>query len=66
MFVAEMIYALSFGLGIAWLFGSALGNRGPWDNIFWFFCVIFCSRGVEASGLPLSDPPGGGYHGYHF
>lgn len=41
MLIAELIYALFIGLGIAWIFGLALGTRGPWNSFFWFFCVIF-------------------------
>ena len=41
MFITHLIYALFIGLGIAWLFGLALGTRGPWNSFFWFFFVIF-------------------------
>lgn len=41
MFITHLIYALFIGLGIAWLFGFALGTRGPWNSFFWFFFVIF-------------------------
>jgi hypothetical protein len=41
MLIAHFIYALFIGLGIAWLFGRALGTRGPWNSFFWFFFVIF-------------------------
>jgi hypothetical protein len=41
MFITHLIYALFIGLAIAWLFGLALGTRGPWNSFFWFFFVIF-------------------------
>lgn len=41
MFFTHLIYALFVGLGIAWLFGVALGTRGPWNSFIWFFLVIF-------------------------
>ncbi len=41
MFLIHLLYALFIGLGIAWLFGLALGTRGPWNSFIWFFLVIF-------------------------
>jgi hypothetical protein len=41
MFITHLIYALFIGLGIAWLISFALNTRGPWNNFFWFFFVIF-------------------------
>jgi hypothetical protein len=41
MIFTHLIYALFIGLGIAGLFGLALGTRGPWNSFFWFFFVIF-------------------------
>jgi multisubunit Na+/H+ antiporter MnhB subunit len=41
MYLTHLLYALFVGLGIAWLFGLALGTRGPWNSFFWFFFVIF-------------------------
>lgn len=41
MFITHLIYALFIGLAIAWIFGLALGTRGPWNSFFWFFFVIF-------------------------
>lgn len=41
MFIIDLMYALFTGLGIASLFGFALGTRGPWNSFFWFFFVIF-------------------------
>lgn len=41
MFFTHLICALFVGLGIAWLLGLALGTRGPWNSLIWFFLVIF-------------------------
>ncbi len=65
MFLIHLLYALFIGLGIAWLFGLALGTRGPWNSFIWFFFVIFLFFGAEVSGLLHSVLPDGECRGCH-
>ena len=40
MFIAELLFALFFGLIIVGIISTALGTKGPWDNFLWFFLVV--------------------------
>jgi len=41
MFIVDLLYALFIGLSIAWFFSLFFGHRGPWNNFFLFFIVVF-------------------------
>src|ERR1035441_7197198 len=40
MFIAELLFALFFGLIIVGVISFAFKTKGPWDNFLWFFLVV--------------------------
>jgi len=40
MFFSELLVALVVGFILVWIISKALGTKGPWDSLLWFFLMV--------------------------
>ena len=55
-----LLFALTIGLCVAWVWSSIFDTHGPWNSFFWFFLVIFLFSWGGGSWIAPFGPMGWG------